>query len=296
MQISLNVDELVNRWHRQIGRRRPYRHQRPLAALGFLRRSNEKAETLVELQRLLAVVLFDESIGRPVPALRLVGYGACQLPDGVQWGGPEQSKFYKDLRLAPEPGAWSLQLDATNIDLLHLALQLHSDIHRVDRFAPKSASLQPKLPRLWAGFSPSDAVCLKGQGPEFAELCAKFKLAPEAMLEKFRREHRGLVCLPLDWVSNQLAGSLSVFADVSETPRTQVFRLMEFPGSLQGFQGAAAFDFFNSPQREQFTVRLQRLQRKRAVQAIHCNRELPGRVEDEKSTNASHAETCGESC
>jgi hypothetical protein len=66
------------------------------------------------------------------------------------------------------------------------------------------------------------------------------------MLEEFRREHHGLHCFPLDWVSEQLAGSLTVFADLSETPRMQVFRLTEFPGSLQGFQGATAFDVFNS--------------------------------------------------
>lgn len=299
MEVTLNAEELVSRWHRQIGGRRPYRHQRPLAALGFLCRHGDKREALVELQHVVAVLLFDEGIGRPVPALRLVGYGASQVPHGVQWGGAEGCKFYKDLRLAPEPGGWSLQVDATNVDLLHLSLRLHGDIHRVDRFAPKSARQYPKLPRLWAGFAPSDADAVEAAGPEFVELCAKFKLAPNVMLEKFRREFQGLACFPLDWVSDQLQRSLSVFVDMSETPRTQVFRLANFPDSLQGFQGATAYDFFNGKQREQFTVRLQRLQKRREHQSLRPpefdNKEcdLPG---DLNAVPSPQAEALGDVC
>lgn len=294
MQVSLTAEELMNRWQRQIGGRRPYRHVRTLAALGFLRKPNDKQEALVELRQLVAVVLFDESIGRAVPALRLAGFGAAQVPHGVAWGGPGNAKFHKDLRLAPAIGGWSLQVDASNVELLHLALQLHAEIHRVDRFTPKAARRQPQLPRLWAGFSPTDAESVEAKGPEFVQLCEKFSLAPEVMLEKFRREHQGLVCFPLDWVSDALPHSLAVYADLCETPRTQVFRLTEFPANLQGFQGAAAFDFFNSPQREQFTVRLQRLQKKRE---LRTNSHASGldRMDEEPPTSALHVEQCGDS-
>lgn len=293
MLVTLAAAELVNRWHRQIGDRRPYRHQRRLAAMGFLRRSSDRKEPLVELRHLLAVVLFDEEIGRAVPALRLVGYGASQICHGVQWGGPSNAKFHKDLRLEPAVGGWTLQVNASNVELLHLALQLHSAIHRVDRFAPKAARPQPQLPRLWAGFSPTDAASIEAKGPEFAQLCEKFKLTPQVMLEKFRREHQGLVCFPLDWVSEQLQWSLSVFADMSETPRTQVFRLAEFPGSLQGFQGAAAFDFYNSPQREQFAARLRRLQRKQELSSECCDK-LAMDIAELSATTALQVEPCGE--
>ncbi|QDU26256.1 hypothetical protein ETAA8_13320 [Anatilimnocola aggregata] len=294
MQMNLQSDELVNRWKRQIGSRKPYRRQRLLAAIGFLYRAKDRTEPFIELHRLLTVVVFDDPIGRAFPALRVAGYGARQVPHGVQWGGPDNSKFYKDLRLEPEAGGWGLRIDTFNCDVLHIAMQLQATLHRVDRFTPRSATLQPQLPRLWAGFPAQEAESMRASGPEFAGLCDKFSILPDAMLEKFRREHQGLVCFPMDWVSSDLHRSLAVFADMSETPRTQVFRLTDYPEGLQGFQGAAAFDFYHSSQREQFTSKLERARRKQEQTHLPLppNRNQPEEVIPQEADSDSSQQPC----
>lgn len=208
------------------------------------------------------MLLFDEPIGRRLPALRVVGYGAIQTSHGVQWGGPEACKFYKDFRMPPVEGGPGLQVDSANREMLHLALQLRMAVYRLDRFCPKAARLQPQLPRLWAGFSREDSETLHGGGPELTALCEKFDLEPDAMLRKFQYEHQGLCCFPLEWVSDQTSRSLAIFADLREMPRTQVFRLPLIPEGLQGFQGAAAYDFFHSRQREQYAKCLERRSRR----------------------------------
>lgn len=250
-------EQLVERWRRQIGDRRPYRRSRPLAALGLLRRSAARDCDFVELRHVLVVALYDDPIGRRAPAMRLVGYGASQIDHGVEWN---DCKFYKDLRIEPAYGASGLQVDSSQTELLHLALQMRSQLYRFDRYYPRSARLEPELPRVWAGFAPSDAEWLAGDGPEFHAICEKFDLAPDVLLRKFLRKHEDLDCYPIEWVGGALRRALRLFVDLRDSPRIQVFRVGPLPEGLCGFSGAAAFNFYDSRQREQYTDRLIRSQ------------------------------------
>ena len=47
-------------------------------------------------------------------SLCAAGFSAGRAPWGVQWGGPAQSTFFKDLLLQPMPGARGLRLDTAN--------------------------------------------------------------------------------------------------------------------------------------------------------------------------------------
>lgn len=257
-------EELVERWRVQIGQRRPYRRRRPLAALGYLRRGPARESSFFELRQLMLVALHDDPIGRRVPALRLVGYGATQIDHGVAW---TECKFFKDLRIEPEYGASGLQLDSSQTELLHLALQLRSALYRCDRYYPKAARRQPQLPRLWAGFATTDAASLAGDGPEFFALCEKFNLAPDIMFRKFERDHGGLRCYPLEWVSESLRRALTIFVDLEGMPNLQVFQVRSLPEDLCGFQNATAFNFYESRQRDYYAERLKRIQHRVIAQA-----------------------------
>jgi hypothetical protein len=245
---------LLQRWWAQVGRRRSPRDCRPLAALGFLYRTEDVCSGLIDLRKLTTVVLHDEEIGRWSPALRLLGAGADVVPYGVAWGGPGLARFYHDLRLEPKHGARGLRINAANSGLLELALRLYRQLHRVERYEPRAARRELKLPPLWAGFAPSDVDAISGEGPELAELCKKFDFSAQAMLEIFRRDHWGLACLPVDWVSNHLGKALRLFADLNDVPPMQVFRLEELPGQLVGYQGAVAYDFYHCRERERHSA------------------------------------------
>lgn len=257
MTLTAIQEQLVERWRRQIGRRRPYRRSRPLAALGFLRHSSARDCTFVELRHVLLVSLFDDPIGRSAPAMRLVGYGASQIDHGIEWS---DCKFYKDLRIEPEWGASGLQIDSSQTELLHLALRMRAELYRFDRYYPRSARSEPQLPCVWAGFAPADAESLEGDGPEFHGLREKFDLSPEVLLRKFRREYEGLHCYPIEWMGGVLRRALRLFVDLDEMPRVQVFRVGSLPEGLIGFSGAAAYNFYDSRQREYYTDRLERSQ------------------------------------
>lgn len=276
MTVKNHENDLVDRWHRQIGNRRPYRRQRPLAAMGFLYRGELGDSHLVELSRLTAVLLFDEFIARSAPALRLVGYGASQVPHGVLWGGIENSRFYKDLRIAPEYGGSGLQLDSSSTELLGLALRMQSTLYRIDCFCPRAAAETPVFPRIWAGFSREQSQKIRGDGPELAALCEKFSMDEPTMLSKFTCEHQGLVCFPMEWVTSQLASCLTLFADLSETPKVQVFQLPSIPEGLQGFQNASEYDFYSGKKRELFMHRLARnVERKSTQRPVQITNLVP---------------------
>ena len=56
----------------------------------------------------------------------------------------------------------------------------------------------------------------------------------------------GLTAYPMDWVSGQLRFATAIFAEVTPSLQRQVCRIGNLPEGLIGFQGASAFDFYNS--------------------------------------------------
>jgi hypothetical protein len=217
---------------------------REIAALGFLINGWEPAQ-YVELNKLVLVVLYDEPRESRRLALRLCGYGAKIVPHGVQWGGPSQRRFCRDLTLVPCPGAKRSRIDINNGGLLDLAFQLEVRIQRAVRHRRLGPRRTFRLPKLWAAFHPSVTGRLVGSGPEFTQILQRFGFESQALLEKFRRELFGLALYPLDWVSEHLRSATTVFAELNEFPQVQVFRFRSLPESLIGYQGACAYDFFS---------------------------------------------------
>ena len=114
---------LLDQWRERIGRRRRWNSQpRPLGALSYLT-NGPVIEGLIEIDHLVFVALFDDPADRGGHALRVAGFSPACVPWGVRWGGPEQSKFFKNLLLQPMPGARGQRLDTASADLLGRALQ-----------------------------------------------------------------------------------------------------------------------------------------------------------------------------
>jgi hypothetical protein len=247
MRIHSQID-LRHRWRRQVAARHHRTSSywpRPSGALCYLVDGGRRGE-LAELDKILAMLLYDEPVGRQRPAVRVVGYRACRVDDGVQWGGEGNARIFKNLALAPRPGARGERLDLHDGELLEAALGLDRRVDQAARYPASIRNRPLRLPKLWAGFRSHVASELRGEGPELEALASRFGLSTDCMFRKFQRPHEGLVLCPLAWVSDQLASATAIFAELAGLPRRQAFDLGGFPGGLVGFQDASAFDFYAS--------------------------------------------------
>ena len=118
---------------------------------------------------------------------------------------------------------------------------------------------QLRLPCLWAGFTPAQAVNITGDGPELAAYCRRTGKSAEHVMRHICREYYGLVLFPFAWVSHRWQDAVAVFADLERFPRRQVFSLTDPRQDLVGFDGVAEFDFvhsrFNQKRRTRQSVR-----------------------------------------
>ena len=125
--------------------------------------------------------------------------------------------------------------------------------------------MRPRLPKLWAAFGPSDAENLHGEGPEFENMRTKFGFVGPELFKKFERKHLGQILYPLDWVSDQLKMSLGIYVELKGFPKCQLFCARKLPDDLCGFVGACEFDFFDSTQRDFWTIRASSAQQSPAL-------------------------------
>ena len=236
---------VIRQWRRMIGRHPTDAPPRPMAGLGYLA-SGPVLDGLIEIEKLLLVVLYDEPTDVGRCPLRLAGFSGAAVPWGARWGGPEQSKFVKDLGLQPVPHARGRRIDVTDSELLELGLQLQRQLERHAHCRWLPVRQQVQLPRLWAGFRRSDVPKITADGPELAAVCRRRRKSARRLLDATRRTHVGLVLYPLPWVSHHWQQAALLFADLRSFPKRQVFSVGHLPGDLQGYQGAVEFDFFNS--------------------------------------------------
>jgi hypothetical protein len=173
----------------------------------------------------------------------LAGYAGSRVPWGVRFGGHENCRFYKDLLLQPVAGARGYRLDLANPELLELGLQLDRELDRHTRYLRRQVHAHLRLPKLWAAFRPTDAAAIIGDGPELAVYAARTGKSPECLLERLRRDHRGLIWYPLAWVSHHWEQAVAIFADLNRFPRRQVFCVQQQSDDLVGYQDAAEFHF-----------------------------------------------------
>ena len=237
---------LIKQWRRQVPRRRrDIQHRRPLGVLGYLT-NGPTLDGMIEVEKLVLVVLYDEPVHGGPLCLRLAGVSGKPVPWGVCWGGRAGSKFFKDLRLQPAPQAQGRRMNADDTELLQLGLQLERQLQRHLRNRWLPVNRQPELPPVWAGFRRPDARDIQGDGPELAAACRQRRKSPKQLLASTKRDYHGLVLYPLEWVSHRWKQAVAVLADLERFPKWQVFSLKEFPAELQGYRGAAQYDFFTS--------------------------------------------------
>ncbi len=234
---------LLDQWrHRVRGRRHRHARPRPLAALGYLA-NGPVIDGLIAVEKLTLIILCDELLRPGHCALRLAGYSGSRVPWGVRFGGSENCRFFKDLRLQPVPGARGYRLDLASTELLALGLRLERELDRCVRYRQRPVREQVCLPKLWAGFQPADAASITGDGPELEAYATRTGRSPQRLLKHLRRDQFGLVFHPLAWVSHHWQQAVTVLADLERFPKRQVFRLRHLPDDLIGFQDAVEFDF-----------------------------------------------------
>jgi hypothetical protein len=247
--IALNNSnqELRHQWRRQMAVRcnpRLVAARKGFVALAFINNACSSSR-YANIDDLLVLVLYEDDVrSSRLPSLRLCGYGATRLPDGVQWGA-ENCRLFKNLALAPQRGARNERIDREKRDLLALALRLDRRLGRAARY-PSLPWPGLRLPRLWAGYRARHAGELVGAGPEFESACQLQSVASPELFRGSARRIDGLVAYPLDWVNSQLESAVAVFAELTLGIRRQVCRVEELPKGLIGFYGASAFDFYNS--------------------------------------------------
>src|SRR5262245_45057805 len=100
-----SVNTLIARWRSQILARRnrsSIADRQGFATATFLDHSRSSS-TLVEIEKVAFVLLYEDDFRSKtiVPPtrvpLRLAAYSARRVPHGIQWGGVENSMFFKDL-------------------------------------------------------------------------------------------------------------------------------------------------------------------------------------------------------
>ncbi len=232
----------LDRWRQRLGGRQRRIQPRSLAALGYL--ATAVVDSLVAIENLTFVLLYDELIRPGHFALRLAGYSGSRIPWGVRFGGRNDCRFVKDLMLQPVPGGEGYRLDLADDDLLALGLRLDRELTYQFRVNLQVRE-RPFLPKLWAAFQPDYADSITGDGPELAAYAARVGKTPADLLEHLHREHQGLTVYPLAWVSHHWQRAAAIFADLRQFPPRQVFRLPR-RDSLAGFHHAAEFDFRRS--------------------------------------------------
>jgi hypothetical protein len=233
----------LDQWRKRLGGRRYHRTEpRPLAALGYLA-NGPVIDGLIEVEKLHIILLYDAQLRPGHCALRLAGYSGSRVPWGVRFGGPENCRFFKDLRLQPVPGGRGYRLDLCDEVLLTLGLRLERDLDRYARYRQQQVREQVQLPKLWAAFQSADAANITGDGPELEAYARRTGKSSKCLLKQLRRDRLGMAVFPLAWTSHHWEKAITVFADLDRFPRRQVFRLRQLPDDLVGFQGAAEYNF-----------------------------------------------------
>ena len=213
------ASEVLQRWRRQIAGRvelAERRGARPFALIGY-RVHGSASESLVPLERLSFVALFDEREDDDRLLTRLVGVRARFEPEKLTVGGPELTLFDKDVRSPPGAGH-GRRLDAHDAELCELALSWEQHLERVNRHPhyPRRSAL--RWPSWWCDVGPLPTNVT-------SRTCDGIGMIPLATAME-----RGLVVRRL-------------FADLTGLPKRQVVACDAPQRALQGSSGPLTFDF-----------------------------------------------------
>lgn len=160
--VALSSTELMQAWRRQLGQRARTAERlgpRPFAILGYRVRGS-LVDGCVPLKNLTLVTLFDELSNDGVLSTRLIGVAGSIVAGILRFGGPELTRFEKDLRLAPAAGARGARLDTADGEFLSYALQLERFLERCARHPYVPRRRMPHLPVVPEGDASLDDTCL----------------------------------------------------------------------------------------------------------------------------------------
>jgi hypothetical protein len=218
---------------------------------------------LIDVERLVFVFLQHEDA--PAPCLRLRAFRGGRIPWGVMWGGAGRCRL--DQRLYPDSAMVIDERPPAIKDarLSALIMRMDRELQQRSGGAQSCRHQKLRLPRLWAAFDAGIAGSVTGDGPEFQSRLRQTSSSASETLHRSQRRHRGLILFPLPWVSHLWQQFTAVFADVSRFPRYQVF-LGNSPSSvLQGYYGAAQFDFYPDTRGRSTSTRGRAKQRRRRL-------------------------------
>jgi hypothetical protein len=160
--VTLSSTELMQAWRRQLGQRARTAERlgpRPFAIVGYRVRGSI-VDGCVPLKNLTLVVLYDELSSDGSLATRLVGVAGSIVAGTLRLGGPDLTRFEKDLRLAPAAGGRGARLDTADGEFLSYALQLERYLERCARHPYVPRRRVPSLPVLPEGDASFDDTCL----------------------------------------------------------------------------------------------------------------------------------------
>ncbi len=146
--VTWTAGDAMQIWRRQIGSRTAAsesRDPRPFAVVGY-RAHGSIIDGCVPLRHLTLVALYDERNNDGSLSTRLVGVAGDVSTTGLRFGGPNLSRFDKDLRLAPAAEGRGRRLNAADTDLLSYALQLERYLERCARHPYMPRRRIPRLP------------------------------------------------------------------------------------------------------------------------------------------------------
>lgn len=213
-----HLSQTLQRWRRQIASRTALAERRgirPFALVGC-RIARTDYGTLVPLERLSFLAMFDDRHDDDRLSTRLLGFRARLVSGRLQIGGPEGSLFDKDVRLAPGTGSGS-RLDPHDAELCELALGWEQHLERLNRHPHFPRRNILRWPAWW---------CSTGTIP--SDLPAK--------------SYGGQHLVPLEAAVARGLSIAGVFADVAGLPKRQVLTGADPHRLLSGGQGAVAFD------------------------------------------------------
>lgn len=214
--------QVLQRWRRQIAGRTSLadrRGVRPFVLVGY-RLDAPPEGTLVPLERLTFLVLFDERNEDDHLATRLLGFRGRTMHDRIQVGGPELTRFDKDLRLPPCSGN-GCRLDPHDAALCETALGSEKYLERVNRHPHYPRRNILRWPTWW---------------------CPVMK-APTQLPTRCLR---GETLIPVEAAAANGLPIGRVFADIAGVPKRQVLAGDDPRRLLCGVHGLVSFDLYHS--------------------------------------------------
>lgn len=216
------ISATLQRWRRQIAGRTDLaerRGVRPFALVGY-RISGNVEGSLVPLDKLSFVALFDERDEDNRLATRLVACRARLNAEHLQIGGAEWSLFDKNVRLAPA-GACGGRLDPRDGPLCELALSWEQHLERVNRHPHFPRRNLLRWPQWWCRLNTSAA-------------------------DVPTHDVDGQRLVRLDTALAARLPIAAVYADVAGVSKRQVLAGAEPRRVLCGVQGDVVFDLYHS--------------------------------------------------